>query len=338
MTAALLLAGGSISAQDVALTNAKLERPGMMKTYGSACFTLIAEDGLAVTIKPLAVEVTLSKVEFDLAGIEGFNSEFFYWEQDPFADNVIKGTLINNIPSIDNDGGGAQICIPVKRNNANQYRDARNGFQVNVVPGSVIQGGNSGTDETSRFGFSSGVFSAQNSGITANKEHENVAVKWEVEAYDESKYFEIQRSLDGITFETIATVEANKNPFDGGQYSFLDDQISEELSKTAFYKVKSILNDGQGRDSEVRSVDFEMSYVSIYPNPTSDRFTVSTMLKGSANQLSIYNANGTLVSQNSNVSNGSQIDVKNLTPGVYHLQFQNKEGDKTENKRLLVIN
>lgn len=166
----LLFALHSLVAQDVSLTNANMVKPGKGQEYGQACFTMIAEEGVMVTDIPLVIEISMSKVDFDPQNITGFNSNYFNWNVDEFANNVIRGTLIDDIPDVDNGGGGAQICIPVKRSKHTKYNDVRNGYVVNIVPGSLDQGGNSGSDYTSRFGFS-----PPSNSVVSNKEDQLVA-------------------------------------------------------------------------------------------------------------------------------------------------------------------
>ena len=154
-TVALFLGFGivTIQAQDVSFTNTILSAPSNGAEYGQACFTIIAEEGLDLTSVPLAVEVSLSKVDFDSDGINGFNSQNFDWETDQFAPNVIRGTLTTNIPSVENGGGGAMVCIPVRRDFDEDYNDPRNGFTVNLIPGSHNQFGNTSNDYIEKFGF-----------------------------------------------------------------------------------------------------------------------------------------------------------------------------------------
>jgi len=151
----LIIAAFSLSAltaQDVSLTNTKLDPPASGEIYGQACFTIVAEDGIALTNVPLSVEVSLSKVNFETSSIFGFNSDKFSWEADSFSPNVITGTLISSILDVDNGEGGAQICIPVNRDNIEEYEETRNGFLVNIVPGGLDQP--TSNDDITRFGFS----------------------------------------------------------------------------------------------------------------------------------------------------------------------------------------
>ncbi len=148
----LLIVGiATINAQDISLTNTKLDPPATGQTYGQACFTIIAEDGIELTTLPLAVEISISKMNFDLNAISGFNSDRFNFEVDAFSNSVLRGTLVSSVADVDNGEGGAQICIPV---NSSDYSDSRNGFLVNIVSGGYEQNGSTDNDNIQRFGFS----------------------------------------------------------------------------------------------------------------------------------------------------------------------------------------
>lgn len=144
----------SIQAQDITLTNTKLDPPVGNDKYGQACFTIIAEEGIEVTNVPFKVAVSLSKVNFDEDGVFGFNSKRFDWERDVFSDNVLIGELKQSILSVEDGDGGAQICIPVNRDNKDEYNESRNGFVVNLIPGGIDQ--DAFNDDIAKFGFSSG--------------------------------------------------------------------------------------------------------------------------------------------------------------------------------------
>lgn len=184
-TLAFLLGFGivSLTAQDISLTNTKLDAPSAGQEYGQACFTIISEDGIDLTGLPLAVEISLSQVDFQENGVFGFNSDHFDFEVDPFTSSVIRGTLTSSIPDVDNGGGGAQICIPVS---ASDYTNARNGFVVNIVPGGVDQNGATSNDYIERFGFAQSN-QYKSSDNTNMKFEQNITTR-QLEGYDMEVY------------------------------------------------------------------------------------------------------------------------------------------------------
>jgi len=231
ISALAFLSAQSLIAQDISLTNANMTKPSTGQEFGKACFTVIAEDGVGVTTIPFSVEVSLSKVSFEVSNISGFNSDYFSWSVDPFSGNVIRGTLIDDIPDVDNGGGGAQICIPVKRSNILEYADNRNGYVVNILPGSLDQGGNSGSDYTSRFGFSNAAKTNTNEQKSNDVDHTDMEVKeiaYNINTENISVFpnpsidvLNVEAVLDGMNY-SISLYDINgrvkaSGPFDGSK-------------------------------------------------------------------------------------------------------------------------
>lgn len=66
--------------------------------------------------------------------------------------------------------------------------------------------------------------------------------------------------------------------------------------------------------------------VSIYPNPTSSKFTINLKRFNSASVVSIYNLTGQLVYQNQSVTNSITLSTNNLfSPGLYMVNVTNNQ-------------
>ncbi len=91
-----------------------------------------------------------------------------------------------------------------------------------------------------------------------------------------SEYFEVQRSSDGVNFESIGKVHAAGNSNDILQYTFVD---YEQPSGTSYYRLKQYDYDGQNETFNIVAIDndssneFEMN--ALFPNPTSAAMTVN---------------------------------------------------------------
>jgi len=68
--------------------------------------------------------------------------------------------------------------------------------------------------------------------------------------------------------------------------------------------------------------EFELSnHVKIYPNPSSDFIQISGLIK--AVEYKLYDMTGKKIS-NGITSNNKNIDIQNLTEGLYFLKFENE--------------
>jgi endonuclease I len=107
--------------------------------------------------------------------------------------------------------------------------------------------------------------------ITAVKNNETVWVKWNVSMETNAKQYEVERSIDGVSFNKVGLVAAQNKP----TYSFGDDNLLK--ANTLFYRVKMVDIDGRFTYSKIVSVKInnKAGAVTIFPNPAANEITVS---------------------------------------------------------------
>lgn len=145
---------------------------------------------------------------------------------------------------------------------------------------------------------------------------------WELAACcSDAAKFEIQKSKDGRSFSSIATVAGSEtNRF----YSYNDNRLGGGIT---YYRLKIMDEDGKISYSKTVAIVNQadgLVLTSLSPNPatSSSRLTISAG-KTAPVSLAIYNASGTVVKRWSTVvSEGNttvDIDVANLAAGVYNV-------------------
>jgi len=91
-----------------------------------------------------------------------------------------------------------------------------------------------------------------------------------------SEYFEVQRSSDGVNFESIGTVKGAGNSNNILQYSFVD---YEQPSGTSYYRLKQFDYDGQNETFNTVAIDnnssSEFKMNALFPNPANASVTVN---------------------------------------------------------------
>lgn len=99
-----------------------------------------------------------------------------------------------------------------------------------------------------------------------NIDNKEVALKWLTATEINSDYFDVQRSLDGISFSTIDKVNAAGNSTVQQAYEFTD---KEPAFGEIYYRLRQVDFDGSVTYSEVVQVKLDRNYVTpnIYPNP-----------------------------------------------------------------------
>jgi hypothetical protein len=125
----------------------------------------------------------------------------------------------------------------------------------------------------------------------------NALLKWTTSAEYNSKQFELEKSLDGISFRRIATVPAAGNSNSPLQYSYTD---KERLTENNFYRLKIVDIDNQSKLSntvliKLAGAEQEMQ---LLGNPFRNTITVRFVKAPETNgELRLADMSGRLVAR-----------------------------------------
>ncbi len=110
----------------------------------------------------------------------------------------------------------------------------------------------------------------------------DAALEWSTASETNNDHFEIERSLDGVTFEKIATEKGAGNSTQIIKYDLIDEKAGEKISTgTIYYRLKQVDYDNKYSYSGIQSVFFTSAGSAlIYPNPTQGNLTL--------NYISVY--------------------------------------------------
>ena len=153
-------------------------------------------------------------------------------------------------------------------------------------------------------------------------DHRNREIKlgWATATEINASYFEIMRSTDGASYESIGKIDATGNSNIASTYRFTDDEIST-IDNVFFYRLKNVDLDGSFEYSTVVSArldDKEKATLTTYPNPTSGALFIRS--EGLENvSYRILSFVGKEVSIG--IINNQQIDVSALPSGLFYIQF-----------------
>jgi hypothetical protein len=140
--------------------------------------------------------------------------------------------------------------------------------------------------------------------------------------------YEIQRSLDGITFETAGNVKAT-NASNVQQYKF-NDNVSAINSRYIYYRIRIVDKDQSQKLTNtvsVKTADFKSNEMSVMPNPSSGNAQIRIKAaKASAGEITVFDASGkTVQKQQANLSAGNNTIVINnitgLSEGYYTIRL-----------------
>lgn len=180
------------------------------------------------------------------------------------------------------------------------------------------------------------VFSASALTLAIKQESGSAILTWEAALEGRTEKFLIQRSTDGVEFETIGTDYPALGVLGQYQSSFLDENPA---SGRTYYRIRQVYTDGTFVLSDIRSLWISSDRLVIAPNPVLQG--ESSFVRGEfpdGGQLSLYDPNGSLVWEMS-VSASRQeqilrIDTHQLARGVYLVQLI-RDGQSVHRKLLI---
>ncbi|HWB24184.1 MAG TPA: T9SS type A sorting domain-containing protein [Chitinophagaceae bacterium] len=151
-------------------------------------------------------------------------------------------------------------------------------------------------------------------------------LSWETTAEINTALFEVQRSLNGSAFETIASQPAAGNSTVAKQYNVVD---VKPPAGTLYYRLKEIDKDDKTTYSLIIKVDNNSSpAISLYPNPATNFVRVNVPAGIQPKTVLVYNNAGQLLMQRNItgalISRG--INVSALAAGRYQMVLVSKDG------------
>lgn len=149
--------------------------------------------------------------------------------------------------------------------------------------------------------------------------HNETLLQWKVENEINFKQYELEYSVDGINFKTIAIIEAkNKAAYD---HKYLHTIVQNE-----YYRIKLIDKDGSYAYSKIVSLNSSRKLsISVYPNPAKEFIMVDINgMIPEETAIILYNALGQAVRKIPAAKNANKIAIQHLSKGLYHLQITQK--------------
>jgi hypothetical protein len=158
------------------------------------------------------------------------------------------------------------------------------------------------------------------------KNGEAVQIDWSAAAQVNNAFFEVQRSRDGVHFETVSQVPGCLWCGELQQYTATD---NEPLRGTSFYRVKQVDADGKASYSTTVRVALSKSTsaLSIYPTVTHNAFSVKVQNKGVEKSaiIQIWSAAGKLAQQQTILlhkgDNQFSYSLAGEAAGVYYVRL-----------------
>lgn len=161
----------------------------------------------------------------------------------------------------------------------------------------------------------------------------SVELNWRTATELNNDFFTLERSRDGIEFETVSVVNGAGNSTRSIDYSETD--ISP-YSGTSYYRLKQSNFDKTYTYSEIRSVKMEEKRVRLnfYPNPVQGDLYVTSEQDVNADVISILDSRGAEISVTKVNINEKMVKISGLISGMYFFVYT--DGKFKTSQKLIV--
>lgn len=156
---------------------------------------------------------------------------------------------------------------------------------------------------------------------------EDVVCSWETLQQQNSSYFIIERSDDGIHFNAVEKIPAVANSTLTLHYSYTDKGILPMANEYLYYRLKMVDTDGTFTMSRTTKIKVKnLPVISVYPNPVVARLNIEfTSAVTEETMLTVFNYAGSVVLQQPATvlkgNNSFRINTEKLPAGAYVLMI-----------------
>lgn len=161
----------------------------------------------------------------------------------------------------------------------------------------------------------------------------NAVLTWVTASEENNSHFEVERSADGKTWNTIGELKGKGTTSTKQEYSYTDNGIGKELS-TVYYRLRQVDYDGAYEYSNTDVVNFDQGKgsVFIYPNPVRQNLYINVSTTDEYT-VEIYNVLGALVAQTNKII----LDVSTLESGSYIVKVVDQNSKVLKSQKIVVI-
>lgn len=173
--------------------------------------------------------------------------------------------------------------------------------------------------------------------FNVSERNNRIHIYWETETELNVDYFEVQRSRDGFSFETIEVVEASGYSSVKQFYEIFDEKA--QSSSQLYYRLKSVDNDKTYSFSQSKAIKRQIALadeVVLSPNPASNYFSINLPddMEGNVIVEMITVSGEVVIKQSVDSSSSRKIPLNNTSKGVYLVRVYNN--DLYISKKLIV--
>ncbi|MCO6495617.1 MAG: T9SS type A sorting domain-containing protein, partial [Bacteroidetes bacterium] len=154
-----------------------------------------------------------------------------------------------------------------------------------------------------------------------NNDESVVHLSWTTVSEINNDYFEVQKSIDGITWNTISIIDGAGNSQQENQYSTIDKYPNEGIN---YYRLKQVDFNGEYTLSSISNVILsrktDFNAIKIFPNPTQGVVNI-TNLQADHSSIVVMTIEGKIVNEYQTELNSYNLDIHSLPRGIYFIKI-----------------
>jgi len=160
----------------------------------------------------------------------------------------------------------------------------------------------------------------------------NSICNWQTNNENNTRQFIVERSIDGLNYNSIGFINAIGNTVKDNQYKYMDTNIVNQFNiSTLYYRLKMLDKDGHFTYSKIVSLTINAKNgFSIYPNPAYNFVSVETPFFLNNGELLITDMSGKLLKKQKMTSKKTVVDLAAISTHFCLITIKSDECIKTE--------
>jgi len=293
--------------------------------YSPAC-------GATITIMMTDIEPT----EGAISVTSSFgDASVWSWSMEPGGE--LLGTLIGSAGFLYSE----EITVAFNVT-SDSVEPGSNGFTAMVSTGTCPDG-NTTDNVAASTTWTDAPLSVELLSFTVQKRAKDAVLEWSTTQEVNNDYFDLQRSYDGIKFESFGKIDGAGTSAKTHQYSFVDEAAIQRAQTfripNIYYRIEQFDFDGSSVYTPIRSIQIEKDLdgqkASMFPNPATD--FVQILTTGTDKYaLNVYDELGQLI-ESMTVSNSQKVSTENWNPGAYIFELIDGSNQESILKERIIV-
>lgn len=154
-----------------------------------------------------------------------------------------------------------------------------------------------------------------------------VDITWATKSEYQIDYFVVEKSKDGITWDSLTRIESKGNGVGRKEYSAKD--LNPVPNGFTYYRLNWISKNGNREYSDIAAIaldDPSSNGILVYPNPTKDLIWIENYYDKQELNIELFNSLGQkLLDKTEDIVDKSSIDLSNYSAGFYYLFINGKK-------------